>query len=323
MPPKLRCLHSTPSASKIATSFLSALKARPPLIRTQYLDSNQLQRLGATLPYPVRYVTAQNKTHVPPCHHLVYFTPADVEAELGLDGSDGVFNPPKPFTRRMWAGGDLEWVRDNQLCVGQEVEEKTTVKSVEAKVSKGGEQMLVVGVEKRFGNERGEALVDRRNWVFRHEINPTNPLPLPPLPPHVPFPSATHTSDITHTHISLFRFSALTFNAHKIHYNREWCREVEGHRDCVVHGPLNLIHMVDFWRDVMSGTRASHSRDRSNAEAHDDVLVPKRITYRATGPLYVGETYRILMEAGTENVMEVRIVDGFGKVAMLGRIERW
>ncbi|KAB8294024.1 hypothetical protein EYC80_009483 [Monilinia laxa] len=318
-----RRLHSTTSASSIAASFLSTLKSRPPLIRTQFLDSNQLQKLGATLPYPSTSITAGDKVYIPPCHHLVYFTPADVEKELGRDGSDTVFNPPKPFTRRMWAGGELEWVRDNRLCVGQEVKERTLMKSVEAKVTKGGEEMLVVRVDKSFENERGQALLDRRNWIFRREINQNNPLSLQPLPPRVPFPTATHVRDIAHTHISLFRFSALTFNAHKIHFNREWCREVEGHRDCVVHGPLNLIHMVDFWGEVMSQTRGLPLQERSKSDERDGIFVPKRVTYRATSPLYVGETYRILMEEEGEKVMGVKIVDGFGRVGMLGRIERW
>src|SRR5271168_4480777 len=60
----------------------------------------------------------------------------------------------------------------------------------------------------------------------------------------------SHTRDFTQTPVSLFRFSALTFNGHKIHYSKEWCQQVEGHRDIVVHGPLNLINMLDFWRDT-------------------------------------------------------------------------
>lgn len=97
----------------------------------------------------------------------------------------------------------------------------------------------------------------KRNWMFRHTLSPTTSthypsIPqIPPPPLKVPFPTAPYTRDITHTPASLFRFSALTFNAHRIHYDPDWCRTVEGHRDCVVHGPLNLIPVVDLWRDVM------------------------------------------------------------------------
>jgi hydroxyacyl-ACP dehydratase HTD2-like protein with hotdog domain len=146
-----------------------------------------------------------------------------------------------------------------------------------------------------------------RNWIFRREI--TTPSAPSPRPATVPFPEGKYTRDLVATPVTLFRFSALTFNGHKIHYNREWCREVEGHRDLVVHGPLNLVHMVDFWRDVLAGGDAE--------------FVPKRVVYRATGPLYAGEPYRIVMDEEREGVSEVRIVDGYGNVAMVGRIERF
>jgi hydroxyacyl-ACP dehydratase HTD2-like protein with hotdog domain len=146
-----------------------------------------------------------------------------------------------------------------------------------------------------------------RNWIFRPEI--TVPLELAPKPTVVPFPEGRYTRDLLMTPVTLFRFSALTFNGHKIHYDREWCREVEGHRDVVVHGPLNLIHMVDFWRDVLG---------------HGDAeFVPKSVVYRATSPLYAGEPYRIVMDEEKEGVSDVRIVDAYGNVSMVGKIERF
>lgn len=85
-----------------------------------------------------------------------------------------------------------------------------------------------------------------------------------------------------------------------------------------MHGPLNLIHMVDFWRDIMGKQLGNDMRDGTYK-----ILFPKKVTYRATSPLYVGETYRILMEEEKENISDVRIVDGFGNVGMVGKIERW
>src|SRR5688572_12124314 len=75
---------------------------------------------------------------------------------------------------------------------------------------------------------------------------------------------------------SLFRFSALTFNGHKIHYNEEWTRNVEGHPGLVVHGPLNLINILNFWQDF-----------------HGKGKFPTTINYRALSPLYAGQTYQI------------------------------
>lgn len=117
--------------------------------------------------------------------------------------------------------------------------------------------------------------------------------------------------DFTQTDTTLFRFSALTFNAHKIHVNRDWCRQVEGHRDLVVHGPLNLINILDFYRDV---------------QGKGSDIMPKTVTYRATAPLYVGEKYRIILEKESEGGQGERaqwkaeIYDSFGKVAVKATI---
>ena len=169
--------------------------------------------------------------------------------------------------------------------------------------------MLVVGVEKTFENAHGVALTDRRNWVFQKELTPDNPMKAPPRPEEKPLPEGTNQRDFCQSNTTLFRFSALTFNAHKIHYHREWCREVEGHRDAVVHGPLNLINMLDFWRDV--------------ARNGDEGAMPRSITYRAMSPLYVGEAYRILLERGGEKgggEWKAEIWDSFGKQSMKGAI---
>lgn len=123
--------------------------------------------------------------------------------------------------------------------------------------------------------------------------------------------AGTHTRDFTQTDVALFRFSALTFNAHKIHYSRDWCREVEGHRDLVVHGPLNLINILDLYRDVNE-----HSTPEN---------VPRSITYRAQSPLYVGEKYRISLEKEGEKEAgrqrwKAEITDSFGKTGVKGTI---
>ncbi|PSS22236.1 hypothetical protein M430DRAFT_41009 [Amorphotheca resinae ATCC 22711] len=298
-------VSSTPSATSIASQFLTKTQTLPPLKQTQFLDANQLQRFSATLSRAELAASLPaHGTLLPPCYHLAYFTPAQPEELLGRDGTDTTFNPPRPFTRRMWAGGELEWCDDAErgLSVGQEVVETTRLLSAVGKKTRAGEEMVVVGVEKTFENEHGVALVDKRNWIFRPEI--TTPQAPASKPIEVPLPEGKYVRDFVQTPVTLFRFSALTFNAHKIHYNREWCREVEGHRDLVVHGPLNLINMVNLWRDVRGGN-----------------AVPRKISYRATSPLYAGEKYRVVMDEEREKVTEVRIVDSYGKIGMVGQIE--
>ncbi|TAQ89461.1 hypothetical protein B7494_g2229 [Chlorociboria aeruginascens] len=309
---RLSTLPSTPSAAQITTRFQHRFTHTPPRTQTQVLDINQLTLLHSTLSRACPPL--KNGTPLPPGYHLIYFTPSSIaEAALGRDGTDRTFNPEPPFTRRMWAGGEMVWERGNQLRVGETVREVTRVQGAEAKLTKMGEEMVVVGVEKQFENERGLALVDRRylspfyyyhdcNWVFRKEI-------ITPISPvargaDVEFPTGPYTRDFLQTPVSLFRFSALTFNAHQIHYSKQWCQEVEGHRDVVVHGPLNLINMLDFWRDTVGGEEE----------------VPRRIIYRATSPLYAGEMYRAVLEKEGE-VVKQTLYSRDGKVAMRGEIE--
>lgn len=153
------------SATSIASHFLSKTQSLPPRAQTQVLDANQLQRLSATLSRTELSTSLpQNGTPLPACWHLAYFTPSQVEEELGRDGTDTAFNPPSPFTRRMWAGGELEWVggETNRLEVGQQVKEITKLVSAVGKKTKAGEEMVIVGVEKKYENKHGTALIDRR-----------------------------------------------------------------------------------------------------------------------------------------------------------------
>lgn len=305
----------------IVDDFLHKAKKAPPIIKTQTLDQTQIQSLSLTLNRPRLRRGAQSLeeeaprigTPLPPGYHLVYFTPAALQHHLGKDGTDISYSPAEPFTRRMWAGGEIKWEKENPLRVGEDAVEITNLISAEPKVTRTGEAMVVVGVEKIFENAKGLALVDRRDWVFRTELSRLSPpqdysassardenlLPLPD--------KSQKSRDYLQTAVSLFRFSALTFNAHKIHYSQPWCRAVEGHRDIVVHGPLNLINMLDFWRD----------------EQADDSTLPRSITYRATAPFYAGETYRALLERGDRST-SVRLWghDGKGavRVGMLGDV---
>lgn len=92
--------------------------------------------------------------------------------------------------------------------------------------------------------------------------------------------------------MTLFRFSALTLNPHKIHYSLPWARDVEGHRGLVVHGPMNLISILDFWRDV---------RYDEGTFADSSLIVPHSISYRATSPLYAEEDYEIVLEDSADS----------------------
>lgn len=123
----------------------------------------------------------------------------------------------------------------------------------------------------------------------------------------------THTKTFIQSPVTLFRFSALTFNPHKIHYSLPWARDVEGHRDIVVHGPLNLISILDLWRDIQGKGKG---RDVGDAVE----MVPRSISYRATSPLYAGDEYKIVLEEEGD-LAKVRILGPGGLVSMKAEIQ--
>ena len=326
LPRNSRRLASTvisPRHKDLVNEFLKIGQSASPIVRKQFLDPNQIQCLTLSLNRPQLYQGVQvlkekvplNGTPLPLGYHLAYFTPAVLLGDLGRDGTDINYSPAEPFTRRMWAGGQLDWEKENPLRVGDEAIETTKLVSAVPKVTRAGEEMIVVGVEKTFENEKGLALVDRRDWVFRPQLSvPPPPLDYPLQSTQsnndalLPLPSSAQKSrDFLQTAVALFRFSALTFNAHMIHYSVPWCREKEGHRDIVVHGPLNLINMLDFWRD----------------EQPNDYRIPRSIRYRATAPFYAGEAYRALLER-VDDKTSIKIWghDGKGdvRVGMIGDV---
>ncbi|CAH0047035.1 unnamed protein product [Clonostachys solani] len=307
-PAKIQCRKLSITPSRPAPITTTAKDAANRLLETfsgsttvsrQVIDANQLQKLALTLGRPTLngLDVSQNAppigTPVPPGYHLVYFTPNGVESELGADGTDRTFNAPVPFTRRMWAGGRMQWQSSGDegdaspiLRVGDEAEEHTKLVSATPKTSRTGSEMVLVEVDKEIWTPRGLAMVDRRSWIFRPEVDPQTAKE-PPALSDANTRGVSEAKDVEGTGgyqarqyrwspTGLFRFSALTFNGHKIHYNEDWTRLVESHPGLVVHGPLNLICSLDYWRDV-------HGNGRS----------PSEITYRALSPLYAGQTYQI------------------------------
>ncbi|KIX07035.1 uncharacterized protein Z518_05012 [Rhinocladiella mackenziei CBS 650.93] len=328
----------------IAETFLRKFSKGQTFVRKQLLDANQLRLFSLTLNRPHLWPSSGRLsktleqtepplgTPIPPAYHLIYFTPAQLPGILGLDGTDASFNPDVPFTRRMWAGGSCHWPGADPdssarslLRVGDIVTEVTRVLSCEPKViQKTGEDMLLVGVEKEFLNSRDELCVlDRRNWVFRAALDPSKPTPLVPKPAELSQAELDEAAkgkmvrEYNRDEATLFRFSALTFNAHRIHYDRPWATGVEGHRNVVVHGPMNLIAMLDLWRD--------ETVSQGVGSAQDDIVYPEKIEYRATSPVYAREAYRVMMDdaAVGQKEAEVRVMSNDGTTCMKGTVTDW
>ena len=211
-----------------------------------------LRALSATLdrddPVP------EDGSAVPALWHWLYFLPHARQSEIGPDGHPrrGGFLPPVPLPRRMWAGGRLRWETDNPLRVGQEVQRVSTIRSVQHKTGRSGELLFVL-VEHRFLNHDGLALTEEHDIVYRAAARPGDPVPPPQQPPLAG--QAAWSRSIVPDDVLLFRYSALTFNGHRIHYDRRYVTQVEGYPGLIVHGPLIATLLLDLLRRQLPGVR--------------------------------------------------------------------
>jgi 3-methylfumaryl-CoA hydratase len=234
--------------------------------RHEVLTAAPLEGLAALLDRP-RPAGAE----VPPLAHWLYFLPRVRQSLLGSDGHplrDG-FLPPAQFPRRMWAGGQVEFLAP--LRVGSRFTRRSSVTAVEEKAGRSGPLVLVT-LQHEVSGPSGVAIRERQDLVYRPiadadaETAPARPAGVAAPPPDVGAAeraaglngragldrrSGLHGRAgrgrrvVRVDPVMLFRFSALTFNAHRIHYDRDYCREVEGYPGLVVHGPLIAMLMLD------------------------------------------------------------------------------
>ena len=180
---------------------------------------------------------------LPPLWHWLHFLPRARQSEMGPDGHArrGGFLPPVDLPRRMWAGGRLEF--PDTLRVGDAVERVSRIESVSTRQGRSG-SLVFVTVRHRIASARGPAIVEDHDIVYRDHPAPGEPPPVPrPAPADESF-SRTVVPDP----VLLFRYSALTFNGHRIHYDRPYVTGVEGYPGLVVHGPLVATLLLDLLR---------------------------------------------------------------------------
>ena len=185
---------------------------------------------------------------VPPLAHWLYFLPRHRQSELGPDGHArrGGFLPPVPLPRRMWAGGRLEFVQP--LRVGDAIVRRSRIVDVRHKHGRSGDLVFVV-VRHEVSREGRVALTEEHDIVYRDatQADAAAPAGTPAAHP------ATWQRDLTPDDVLLFRYSALTFNGHRIHYDRRYATTVEGYPGLVVHGPLQATLLTDLVRRALPG----------------------------------------------------------------------
>ncbi len=246
-----------------------------------FLDPAQANRMQATLD---RAATFSEGDTLPPAWHWLYFHDVVQASRLGSDGHPalGVTMPPVPLPRRMWAGGEIRF--SDVLRLGTEATRTSTIRAVTPKQGRTG-PLYFVTVEHDIRSGGRPAILESQTIVYR-DLTSSATRESPAEATAADF-SDRWVLDST----ALFRYSALTFNAHRIHYDVDYARSVEGYPNLVIHGPLLATLLLDSL--VHRGQRVTSFR------------------YRARSPLCIPEVFTVNgRRAGAETRLWAASLDG-------------
>ncbi|MDH3517305.1 MAG: MaoC family dehydratase N-terminal domain-containing protein [Acidimicrobiia bacterium] len=229
--------------------------------RTELIGAVPVRLLAATLdrdlPVP------GPGTPIPPMWHWLYFLPDASRSDLGDDGHPrrGGFLPPVPLRRRMFAGGTTRFIAP--ITIGASVRRSARIISVEEKEGRTG-PLILVEAAYEYSTEAGLAVAEEQTLVYTDA--PPRQVPRPAGDP----PTAPWQRSVATDPAFLFRFSALTFNSHRIHYDAPYATAVEGYPALVVHGPLVALLLLDL--------ATSNGMERVGG-----------FSFQARAPFYVGD----------------------------------
>ncbi|KAJ7173695.1 hypothetical protein C8R46DRAFT_991536 [Mycena filopes] len=308
LPPLHRRLYavaaSSPLSAKDAKKLADWIESPKTLVLPDTLSVERLSDLYITLPTR----DGSRRPYQPPKPsealgygaHLVFFHPRNPDSALRRDGSDGEFCPPGPFIRRMWAGGSMTWNNDDPLLVGASAVSSATVTQVERKnYSQDSLVYVTQDIKITLAGKTQPSIVEQRShaYIQKHVVAGRLPKQFRGLPTNPDF-EFTFTPSPT----MLFRFSALTFNAHSIHIDPVYAR-TEGYKERLVHGPLTALMMLEVAALRMPGAQFS------------------KFTYRARNPLFVDQPMTIIGMRDNPNAVELWCLDPAGVVGMTGSLE--
>jgi len=232
---------------------------------------------------------------LPPCWHWLYFQDAVAASGLGVDGHArrGGFLPPVSLPQRMWAGSRLRFVAP--LTVGEAVHRVSTIATIKHKQGRNGELVFVTVGHQIFQGEN-LAIEEEQDLVYR-EPGAANVVSLPRPAPAV----AQWSRDMRPDTVLLFRYSALTFNSHRIHYDRDYATGEEGYAALVVQAPLTATLLLDLLHRELRG------------------IAVAAFEFRAIRPLLEGAPLQL---QGRQDGEEVRLwaLDASGKLAMEAQV---
>ena len=216
--------------------------------------------------------------------------------DLGRDGHArlGIALPALPLPRRMWAGGEVRFI--HPLQPGDAVEKDSRIEAITPKEGTTG-ALIFIAVRHEYRVEGRSCISERQDLVYRADPLPGQAGPHYPDAPDLGSPVAA--MPLLSDPVRLSRFSALTFNGHRIHYDADYARQVEGYGGLVVHGPLQAVAMMNLAAKVLG-------------------RVPEMFSYRGLSPLIVGEGAEVQAHADGAG-LALRVIRPGGPVTMAGR----
>jgi 3-methylfumaryl-CoA hydratase len=256
------------------------------------MDPWRAQALHATL--DATDAVPKRGSVLPPGWHWAYFLDTAASNELGPDGHPrrGGFMPSVALPRRMWAGSRLEF--GAPITLGDAAKRVSRVLAVEEKSGRSG-RLCFVTVEHEIHGAAGIAIREQQDIVYR-DVATGAPPPPQPAPPEAPW-----RREWTFDAPRLFRYSAVTFNSHRIHYDRDYVTKEEGYPGLVVHGPLLATLMLELVR--------SQRPDRPL----------QRFEFRAIAPVFDGQRFEACGKPDGDRV-DVWIRGEAGSLHMRGSV---
>jgi len=261
--------------------------------RADVITAWPIAALNATLDYEAAEPAPGDA--VPPGWHWLNFLEAKRAGELGHDGHPrrGGFLPPVALPRRMWAGGRIEFRQP--LRIGDRVRRDSTLLSVEHKQGRSGD-LVFVTVRHEVSANGTVALSEEHDIVYREAAKPGDqPVAGKPAPARAAWQRA-----LTADPVLLFRYSALIFNGHRIHYDLDYARQEEHYPGLIVHGPLQTTLLLDLCR-------------------HHASRPVRRLEYRALHPLFHTERFTVNGNPAADgSSAELWTANAAGFIAMAG-----
>jgi 3-methylfumaryl-CoA hydratase len=234
---------------------------------------------------------------LPPMWHWLYFhTPART-AQIGPDGHPkrGGFFPPVELQRRMYAGSTLTF--HEPLRIGAPATRIGEIASIEEKQGRNGRMVLAKAVY-RYEQDGKLCLTDAQDIIY---LEPGAPVAEPEIVPFAP-PDDGAWREVRPDPVLLFRYSALSYNSHRIHYDRDYARTEEGYPGLVVHGPLTALLLAEFGRSL-------------------NPAPPRRLQFRGLAPLFDTAPFHLIARRNDSGTLELTAIRPDGAVANRATLE--